>query len=503
MGAFEKALVADAFTSLRKCVEALGEPCEGNIMHTWNSWEPQPDMEAKQRNLFHLSQSLSKRRHEPLLLEIGFNAGHSVCLMMLANPAVKVVAFDLCEHVYTKPCVEVLQSIFGRDRLQLVEGSSTSTLPEYHKQHPYVQFDMFHIDGGHQYKQARTDLENCCRMARKEWASIMVLDDTDITGVAAAWADFMAGGHLVERAPPHKLGRFRHGIGEVIPDGVSKCGGCGSADADWACGGCRQVRYCNESCGRSHWSMHRKVCPSRARQAPALACPSQQIVPSLLLESRRDGALLAVRDLLPGDVLFSEPPLAWQPAPAMRARLCARCGRAKDLVRCTACRQVCFCPHCAALPSPCVMCPELSITQGHVGAFTLVALEVLRNWEEGRLQSGALLKTSEVRAREQARHCTAAVQKVAHFCSAVRWSDERAEEVLAAVIGGRIEHTSAGSSVGVGYYPAIGRLRAGTVHRQASMGNVTLQLSPNSEHGFAMQAMVSTPIPEASALHLA
>ena len=55
------------------------------------------------------------------------------------------------------------------------------------------------------------------------------------------------------------------------------------------------------------------------------------------------------------------------------------------------------------------------------------------------------------------------------------------------------------------------------------MGNVTLQLSPNSEHGFAMQvpctvlaksrvglakrtkaqAMVSTPILEASALHLA
>lgn len=501
MRTFEEALASDAFASLRRCVEASGEPCEGNIMHTWNSWEPQPDMEAKQRNLFHLSQSLCEQRCEPVLLEVGFNAGHSVCLMMLANQRAKVVAFDLCEHTYTKPCAKVLQSIFGQDRLHLVEGSSNATLPEYHQRHPNVRFDLFHVDGGHQYRQALTDLESCCQMAHQdaENTSILVLDDTDITGVAAAWADFVAGGHLVERAPPHALGRYRHGVGEVIPYGASRCGACGSAGADWACGGCGQVRYCDDKCGRIHWSLHRTVCSSRARPPPALAQPSE-VLPSSLLSNRSDGVLLAAKSLSVGDVLCSEPPLTWQPVPAMRASLCARCGATQALLRCAVCQQVSYCARCRSTSSsPCAMCPELSITQGHVGAFTLVGLEILRDWEEGRLQPGDLLKPSEV-AMQQARGCSVSVQKVAHFCSAVRWSDERAEEILAAVIAGRIEHTAAGKPVGVGYYPSFARLRAGAT--SCEKANVSLRILQGSKHAFTIQAVVSQPIPEGAALHL-
>ncbi|OLP96995.1 Major facilitator superfamily domain-containing protein 6 [Symbiodinium microadriaticum] len=577
-----------------------------------------------------------------------------------------------------------------------------------------------------------------CQMAHQdaENTSILVLDDTDITGVAAAWADFVAGGRLVERAPPHALGRYRHGVGEVIPYGASRCGACGSAGADWACGGCGQaccqcavwpalrlaparwsfgwvlalmcmqaacspggllteitlryvgtetygkvrlwggvgfatgslltgllvqwlnasigydvifleslavglamsgiavglsrtcsreqllstssemvsaqggqdvnesvaqalhsrprlrelmrfvtlprvavtlaivvalgfgegimqtytyvrlqhlkhgsstimglsavcmiiseipffyfakniidrfgimpimslalcctalrqawiawlwdaawvlpgellhgitfsianaavtldvhdiapehlqVRYCDDKCGRIHWSLHRTVCSSRARPPPALAQPSE-VLPSSLLSNRSDGVLLAAKSLSVGDVLCSEPPLTWQPVPAMRASLCARCGATQALLRCAVCQQVSYCARCRSTSSsPCAMCPELSITQGHVGAFTLVGLEILRDWEEGRLQPGDLLKPSEV-AMQQARGCSVSVQKVAHFCSAVRWSDERAEEILAAVIAGRIEHTAAGKPVGVGYYPSFARLRAG------------------------------------------
>lgn len=53
----------------------------------------------------------------------------------------------------------------------------------------------------------------------------------------------------------------------------------------------------------------------------------------------------------------------------------------------------------------------------------MLALEVLRDWEERRLPSDALA-VSEV--REEARRAAVAVQKVGHFCSAVRWSDRRA-----------------------------------------------------------------------------
>eukprot|EP00439_Symbiodinium_sp_Y106_P048478 s377_g6.t1 len=336
----------------------------------------------------------------------------------------------------------------------------------------------------------RCDRPDCCQMAHEaEKTSILVLDDTDITGVAAAWADFVAAGRLVERAPPHELGRYRHGVGEVIPYGASRCSACGSAGADWACGGCGQVRYCDDKCGRIHWSLHRTVCSSRARPSPALAEPSEamQALPSSLVASRSDGVLLAAKSLFAGDVLCSEPPLAWQPVPAMRASLCARCGATQALLRCAVCQQVNYCTRCrSASSSPCIMCPELSITQGHAGAFTLVGLEILRDWEEGRLQPGDLLKPSGV-VMQQARGCSTSVQKVAHFCSAVRWSDERAEEILAAVVAGRIEHTAGGKPVGVGYYPSFARLRAGATPYEKA--NVSLRILQGSKHAFTIQAV--------------
>ena len=73
--------------------------------------------------------------------------------------------------------------------------------------------------------------------------------------------------------------------------------------------------------------------------------------------------LLTAKSLSVGDVLCSEPPLTWQPVPAMpfaeyarctdaacknkgfscrlrRASLCARCGATQALLRCAVCQQV-------------------------------------------------------------------------------------------------------------------------------------------------------------------
>ncbi|CAJ1396074.1 unnamed protein product [Effrenium voratum] len=476
---------AEAFEALRRCVEACGEPCEGSIMHTWNSWAPVPAMEAKQRtNLFHLAQSLGG---SALILEVGFNAGHSVCLMLLANASAKVVAFDLCEHRYTKPCVEVLRRFFG-PRLELVEGSSTNTLPEYRQRK--LGFDLFHIDGGHQYHQALADLRNCRALARGE--ALLVLDDTEIVGVGAAWSDFLAAGALVELAPPHELGRFKHGIGKVVPDSPAKCSACLSL-ATFACGGCRQVRYCSDACARRHWRRHRAVCSSRWTP-PAPLTPLTQIEPALL-KSRADGVLVAAEDLAKGAVLFEEPPLAWQPAPARRSSLCT-CGH-PGVKLCTVCGQASLCGSCT-----CRMCPELKITQGHVGTFTLVALDVLRRWEEGHLPAESLAAVAAVPT--EAVRSAQAVQKVAHFCSAVRWSDRRAEEILAAVIRGRIEHATNASpvarlKVGIGYYPKFARLRAANAHAEA---NVEVKLAPCPAHACTIQAVLKEAVPAGEPLRV-
>eukprot|EP00913_Durusdinium_trenchii_P006856 g6447.t1 len=158
--------------------------------------------------------------------------------------------------------------------------------------------------------------------------------------------------------------------------------------------------------------------------------PLDKVVPSDLLSSRADGALLATQDLPVGQLLFEEVPLAWQPAPNLRRRLCVACGVPAAKL-CGGCEQVSLCGAC----DTCKMCPELSITRGHVSAFTLVALQVLRDWEEHRLPPEALTMTQA--APLEAQRLTPSVQKVAHFCSAVRWSDQRNGAALVQGRGGR------------------------------------------------------------------
>lgn len=44
----------------------------------------------------------SKPSAAGVVIEIGFNAGHSSLLMLAAHPKLQIVAFDLCEHSYTR-----------------------------------------------------------------------------------------------------------------------------------------------------------------------------------------------------------------------------------------------------------------------------------------------------------------------------------------------------------------------------------------------------------------
>eukprot|EP00435_Cladocopium_sp_Y103_P012059 s523_g3.t1 len=256
-----------------------------------------------------------------------------------------------------------------------------------------------------------------------------------------------------------------------------------------------EVRYCGETCGRSHWRRHRQVCLARVKPPPELA-PLREVSPSDLLRSRADGVLVAAQDLPVGRLVFEETPLAWQAAPPMRCHFCARCGaRPRAPSRCGSCGQATFCESCGV---KCKMCPELSITRGHVGAFTLLALEVLRDWETHQLPRHAL-SAATAEARHEARQAAAAVQKVAHFCSAVRWSDQRAEEVLGSIISGRVQHATSVAPVGVGYYPKLARLRAKNSSKQA---NVELQFRPSKEHVFALQVMVRSFISEGEVIYV-
>lgn len=167
------------FEELRRIVLEIGAGLEGNcfFMHMYTAAADQR-LKTKQMNLY------SAAAVADSVLEIGFNAGHSCFLFLLANPNSKIVCFDLGEHAYVKPCADYLNRLFP-GRLTLILGDSQNTVPKYRLQHAdwdlrkengVEYFDLVHVDGGHQETVANADFWNTYPMLKK--GGTLVWDDT-------------------------------------------------------------------------------------------------------------------------------------------------------------------------------------------------------------------------------------------------------------------------------------------------------------------------------------
>jgi predicted O-methyltransferase YrrM len=154
------------------CVE-VGEPVEGNCFFKDQTINEKIDeLIYKQINLFSLGRTAKN------ILEIGFNAGHSVLLFLLSNPDSKLTCFDIVSHRYTMPCFEYLNSLFP-GRINLIPGDSTITVPEFYKlAGDTTTFDLIHIDGCHYGGIPKKDLDNCLKLLDKD--GILIFDDTQV-----------------------------------------------------------------------------------------------------------------------------------------------------------------------------------------------------------------------------------------------------------------------------------------------------------------------------------
>ena len=124
----------------------------------------------KQLNLYDLSKNSEN------ILEIGFNLGNSALLFLLSNSKSKIICFDICIHKYVKLCFNYLDELFP-NRLQLIEGDSTNTVPLFYEKKYDNYFDIIHIDGGHYEHIARQDFLNTYPMAKK----LIIFDDDCIS----------------------------------------------------------------------------------------------------------------------------------------------------------------------------------------------------------------------------------------------------------------------------------------------------------------------------------
>lgn len=114
------------------------------------------------------------------ILEVGSYAGHSLMLMLIANPHAEFISVDCCEFAHTEKCIVHLNERFD-NRIQFVKGYSPGVLKEIPNLN---QFDLVHLDGLHEYETVTREIEV---LADKCHNGITVIfDDFDFAGVADA-----------------------------------------------------------------------------------------------------------------------------------------------------------------------------------------------------------------------------------------------------------------------------------------------------------------------------
>jgi len=77
------------------------------------------------------------------VLEIGTYMGHSLLIMLISNPKLKITCIDI-DDKYTRPAVNILNKYFN-NAITFIHKDSLTALKNI-----YDTFDFFHIDGHHE-----------------------------------------------------------------------------------------------------------------------------------------------------------------------------------------------------------------------------------------------------------------------------------------------------------------------------------------------------------------
>ncbi len=180
--------------ALNRLVAQTGETLEGNIFYLDEEKDflarpPEASLTPARRNVWRAT------RFKRQMLEVGVNAGHSALLALSANPALVYHGVDIAMHAYTEPCVTFLAAEFP-GRVHFWRGNSREVLPYLAERRSDLDFDIFHVDGGHTDALCRADMDNCLRIARRGRGKHLLLDDVHASWIFDIYAEFISRGDL-------------------------------------------------------------------------------------------------------------------------------------------------------------------------------------------------------------------------------------------------------------------------------------------------------------------
>ena len=117
------------------CGNTFSEGC-GSYLIDGQTYSYFDSMYEKQELLFKSVKNVKN------VLEIGVYVGHSLLIMLLSNPQLKITCIDI-EDRLALPAVNVLNKYFN-NAITFIHSDSLSALKKMEK-----KFDFFHIDGHH------------------------------------------------------------------------------------------------------------------------------------------------------------------------------------------------------------------------------------------------------------------------------------------------------------------------------------------------------------------
>jgi cephalosporin hydroxylase len=152
--------------------EGIHTALSGKWVYGWGSYlidgisyDYKEQMLKKQEELYRYAMTATN------VLEIGVYVGHSLLIMLLANPNLKITAID-CDNTYAEPAIKYLNSVFG-ERITFIHSDAITAL----KNLPHNEYDLIHIDADHTDEAVKAQFNASWPLAKQN--AYIIFDDYD------------------------------------------------------------------------------------------------------------------------------------------------------------------------------------------------------------------------------------------------------------------------------------------------------------------------------------
>lgn len=154
------------FLNIYKECQNTFEKGTGSYLFDGKNYEYCIDMYLKQKLLYEASSKATN------ILEVGTYMGHSILIMLLANPKAKITCIDI-DDTFSFPAVNYLKKEFPLSEINFIKDNSLNVLPNLKN-----KFDFFHIDGAHLNDIIAKEFRYCIKLSKNNYFRMM-LDDID------------------------------------------------------------------------------------------------------------------------------------------------------------------------------------------------------------------------------------------------------------------------------------------------------------------------------------